>query len=164
MPYFKWEGITLVGMIKKGKNTAYSSDELSARLLQQGIFLLHCKALHVPSFFWAISSLVKSRVFGRIAQLLSAGITLPEVLILSAQQANHPVVCDSLFNYAVDIKNGALFSQATEKQKKWCDSIVITMLLAGYESGTLTNVCESISRYYDMQHAFKKDVRSALAI
>jgi type IV pilus assembly protein PilC len=164
MPYFKWTGITLIGSLKKGKLAAYSFDELATRLLQQGIALLHCKAVYAPLFLWNIGPLVKSQLCNRIAQLLNAGIMLPEVLTISAQQSSHPLIYDSLFLCAVDIKNGVSCAAALEKQTQLYDSIAVTMLRAGYESGSLIQAFENVSRYYRMQHDFKKGVRSALAI
>lgn len=164
MPYFKWVGITLTGDIKKGKLVAYSSHELSERLLQRGVALLSCHAAYVPRVFWSVSSGVKGQVFGRISQLLSAGIMLPEALTISAQQYGNPLLYDSLFNCSTDIKNGISFIDALEKQHYLCDQIAVTMLLAGYESGNVAAACENVSRYYDMQDHFKKGVRSALAM
>src|SRR5690606_31469702 len=107
---------------------------------------------------------IKGQVFGRISQLLAAGIMLPEALTICAQQSYHPVLYDSLFNCSIDIKNGVSFASALEKQQQLCDQIATTMLLAGYESGDVIAACKNVSRYYQMQDQFKQEVRSALAM
>lgn len=164
MPYFRWVGVTLLGETRKGKLAAHSPHELSDRLLLQGIALLDCHTVYVSTLLWAISPGVKGQIFGRISQLLAAGIMLPEALTISAQQSNHPVLYDSLFNCAIDIKNGVSFANALEKQHKLCDRIAMTMLLAGYESGDVIASCDNVSRYYQAQDQFKNGVRSALAM
>lgn len=164
MPYFKWIGVTLLGDIKKGKLAAYSPHELSERLLLQGIALLDCNIVYAPTLLWSIRPGVKGQIFGRISQLLAAGIMLPEALTISAQQSCHPVLHDSLFNCAIDIKNGISFANALEKHPQLCDRIATTMLLAGYESGNVIASCDNVSRYYQIQDQFKREVRSALAM
>jgi type IV pilus assembly protein PilC len=164
VPYFKWIGVTLIGETKKGKLAAHSPHELSERLLLQGIAVLDCKVVYASTVLWSIRSGLKGQIFNRIAQLLSAGIMLPDALTISAQQSCHPVLYDSLFNCAIDIKNGISFASALEKQHQLCDQIATTMLLAGYESGDVTAAFNNVARYYKMQDQFKKEVRSALAM
>ncbi|HLW73255.1 MAG TPA: type II secretion system F family protein [Candidatus Babeliales bacterium] len=164
MPYFKWVGVDIVGATKKGKQAAHSSQDLSKKLLQQGIALLHSKSVYAPSFVWSINAKVKGDLFKQKAKLLHAGLLLPKVLEIAAQQSHNPLVHDMLFAISCDIQQGVPFAKALEKHNKLCDPIVMVMLTAGHESGNIINAVENVALYFHKQHAFNKSVRSALAM
>src|SRR5204863_1129919 len=92
VPYFKWTGIDITGKTKKGKQVAYSAQDLSDRFLKQGIAILHTNFLYTPSFLWPISAHIKSNLFKQKAKLLRAGLLLPKVLEVIAQQSAHPIM------------------------------------------------------------------------
>src|SRR5579863_10475927 len=148
MPYFKWVGVDIIGQIKKGKLAAHSSDELSERLLQRGVALLRSTSLYTIPFMWKLTLAVKAQVFSSIARLLRAGIMMPDVFVITAQQVNNPFLYDALFNWAMDIKNGESFVVAVKKQSQLCDPLVITMLVVGNESGNMIYAVENVVSYY----------------
>lgn len=164
MPYFKWVGVDIVGATKKGKQAAHSSQDLSEKLLQQGIALLHSKSVYAPSFVWSINAKVKGDLFKQKAKLLHAGLLLPKVLEIAGQQSHNPLVHDMLFAISRDIQHGVPFAKALERHDKLCDPIVMVMLTAGHESGNIINAVENVALYFHKQHAFNKSVRSALAM
>ncbi|HJZ24411.1 MAG TPA: type II secretion system F family protein [Candidatus Babeliales bacterium] len=164
MPYFKWIGVDIAGTTQKGKQAAYSSQDLAERLLQRGVALLHCKSVYAPSILWPINAKIKGDLFKHKAKLLRAGILLPNVLEIAAQQSCNPIMYDTLFNVSRDIQHGVPFGKAFEKYDTMCDPIVTVMLTAGHESGNLINAVENVSLYFHKQHAFDKNIRSALAM
>ena len=164
MPYFKWIGVDIAGDIKKGKLTAYSHDELSERLLQRGIALLRCSSIYMPSFLCQPTARLKMQLFLSIERLLKAGILMPDVFTIAAQQIDNPILCDAMFACAIDIKNGEPFVLAIKKQKQLYDPIVITMLTIGHESGNFVSAVEHVAHYYHIQHTFRKNIRAALAM
>jgi type IV pilus assembly protein PilC len=164
MPYFKWVGVDIVGTTKRGRQVAYSLQDLSEKLLQRGVALLHANTVYAPSFLWPIYPQLKGNLFQQKAKLLHAGLLLPKVLEIVAQQSHNPIVYDILFSVSCDIQHGISFVKALEKHNKLCDPIVIVMLTAGYESGNIINAMENVSLYFYKQHAFKKSIRAALAM
>lgn len=164
MPYFKWVGVDSVGCIKKGRQVAHSSQNLSEQLFKQGVALLRCKTIHAPSFLWPITAHAKGNLFQQKATLLQAGLLLPQVLIVVAQQSYNPIMYDILFNVGNDIERGVPFAQALEKYSSLCDRIVMVMLIAGYESGNLVPAMENVALYFHKQHLFNKNIRTVLAL
>ena len=164
MPYFRWTGVDIVGATKRGKQAAYCRQELSDQLFVRGIALLQCTSVYTPSFLWPISAQAKSDVFRHIATLLKAGILLPEVLEIAAQQSNNPFLYDWLFSISSDIKSGVPFAVALDKHKNSVDPIVKIMLVAGHDSGRLIHASENASSYYKTHHFFTKNIRSVLAM
>lgn len=164
MPYFKWTGVNSIGQTKKGKQAAYSLQDLSEQLLSKGVALLYGKPIYVGSLFWPISAKIKGDLFKQKAKLLRAGLLLPDVLTIVAQQSYNPIVYDMLFTISRDIQHGASFTKALEKHHKLCDPIVMVMLTAGNESGNIMNAVESVALYFHKQYIFNKNVRSALAM
>lgn len=164
MPYFKWTGINIAGQTKKGKQAAYSSQDLSERLLQRGIAILQCKAVYAPLFLWSINAKTKANLFKKKAQLLRAGLLLPQVFAVVIQQSSNPVLCDVLFDVSCDIQHGISLSKALEKYVFFSDPIAMIMLNAGHESGNIINALESVGVYFHKQYLFNKNIRSALAM
>lgn len=164
MPYFKWIGVNSVGVTKRGKQAAHSSQDLSEKLLKQGVALLTCKTVYTPSLCWPITAQTKGNLFQQKAKLLRAGLLLPNVFTIAAQQSHNPLVYDILFTVACDIKQGVSFAQALEKHRTFFDPIVMVMLIAGYESGNVMSAMENVAIYFHQQHAFNKSIRAALAM
>jgi type IV pilus assembly protein PilC len=164
MPYFKWVGVDSIGVTKKGKQAAHSSQDLSERLLQQGVALLSCKTIYTPSLLWPVTAHIKGNLFQQKAKLLRAGLLLPKVFSIVAQQSHNPVVYDVLFAIGHDIQQGVSFAQALGKYSSFFDPIVMVMLTAGYESGDIMSAMENVALYFYKQHAFKKNIRAALAM
>lgn len=164
MPYFKWVGVDITGTTKRGKKTAHSVEKLSMQLLQQGIGLLRAKAAQAPSFLWPINAKSKADLFKQKAKLLRAGLLLPHVLEVIAQQSPNPILCDILFAVGHDIQHGVALSKALERHQVLRDPIVTVMLAAGHESGNIINAAESVALYFHQQYIFNKNLRSALAV
>jgi type II secretory pathway component PulF len=164
MPYFKWVGIDITGTIKRGKHVACSSQDLSEKLLKRGIALLHDKIMYAPSFFWPIKAKLKVDLFQQKAKLLRAGLLLPKVLEIVAQQSHNPIVYDMLSQVSRDIQQGVSFAKSLEKHHSLCDSIVMVMLSAGHESGNIISAMENVALYFYKQDIFYKRLRSALAM
>lgn len=164
MPYFKWVGVDIAGITKKGKKAAYSVQELSAQLLKQGVGLLHAKLVWTPSFLWPISVQMKGDLFKQKAKLLRAGILLPNVLEVLAQQSSHPILCDMLADVGHDIQHGITIEKALGKHDALRDPIVAIMLRAGHASGNIIDAVENVALYFHKQHTFNKNIRSALAM
>ena len=164
MPYFKWIGIDIAGTTKKGKKSACSLEDLSQQLLHQGVALLHSRLCYAPSFFWPINGKIKSDLFKQKAKLLRAGVLLPQVLEVVAQQLNNPIMYDILLSIGHDIQQGISFGKALEKHPALHNPMVVIMLAAGHESGNIINAVENVALYFHKQHAFNKNLRAALAM
>ena len=164
MPYFKWVGVDITGTIRKGKKPASSLEDLSARLLANGIALLSSQSLFTVSCLWPINAKIKSDVFKQKAKLLRAGVLLPNALDVIAQQSNNPILYDIFLGMWHDVQHGIFFGKALEKYPIFHDPIVAIMLTAGYESGNMISSIENVSLYYHKQHVFNKNIRAALAM
>ena len=164
MPYFKWTGVDIVGDVKKGTLVAHSLQDLSQRLFQRGIAVLHSKKTYTLAFTKKINASIKARLFLSIAQLLKAGLLMPDVFILAADQLDNAVVYDALFELATDLKSGQPFAVALKKQQELCDPIVMTMLIVGHESGIFITAVENVADYYQMKHQFQKNMYRCVAM
>lgn len=164
MPYFKWMGIDIVGKSKKGRHIAFSSEDLSHKLLQQGVALLNVKVVRTPKLLWPLNAKMKSDIFKQAAKLLQAGLLLPKALEVITQQSVHPFIHDALYVLQDDIQKGIAFNKALEKHHILYDPIAIIMLTAGYESGNLVKALENMALYFHKQYVFNNNIRHILAI
>lgn len=162
--YFKWIGIDITGRIKKGKRAAFSSDDLSQMLIQQDIALLSCKPLYVSSFLWPIHAKTKSDLFNQITQLLRSGVLLPNALIVIAEQSRNPIIHDAFLAIARDIQHGISMHKAVEQHHFLRDPLVAVMLVAGNASGDMIHAVECVTRYFENNYRFNKNLRAVLAM
>jgi type IV pilus assembly protein PilC len=95
---------------------------------------------------------------------LRAGVLLPNVLEVIAQQLNNPIMYDILLRIGHDVQQGVSFGKALEKYPVLRDPIVVVMLVAGHESGNIINAIENVALYFHKQHIFNKNLRAALAM
>ena len=164
MPYYTWIGVTLVGDMRRGKSVAYSEQDLSHKLLQNGVALLKSRTLFIIPYVWRINALQRSLLFGFVGRLLRVGILLPEALLIAADNTQNPLIYDAIGACVEQIKHGILFSASLEKYTSLCNPITLALLRAGEDSGSNIDAFERISQYYSAQHDFKKKICAVIAM
>lgn len=164
MAYYTWKGVDLAGAIKKGKLFARSADELDAVLFKQKIALLSCKQSSQFFSHFSIPKTEKINFFKSLAQLLQAGVLLPDALIVVSSQAHHKqwhIVLSSISN---SIFQGSSLSQALQDYPKIFDQVMINMVHVGQESGNLIESLTLLSDYLSDSYEFESNVRSAAMV
>lgn len=164
MPYFKWVGVTIAGDFVRGKMVAASMNDLDERLLLRGVALIRCKKIWIVKIAWPISDDIRSEIFRHIAQLLAAGVLLPEALRIVSLQSYNPFICDMIAEVRNDIMQGTSLSHAFKKQHDLCNAMTVTLLHVGDQSSYLAQAFEHIADYYDARYSLKKSIYSALAM
>jgi type IV pilus assembly protein PilC len=143
---------------------AHSPEELDERLLRQGIALTSYKKRSIPLLARAIGIQKKGELFAHVAQLMRAGILLPDALEMAAQQSNHPLLHNIASTLSDDIKNGVPFDDALARHKKIAHPMISCMLTAGNEAGDVSKAFEHCAAYCTKQATFEKNVRAAVAM
>lgn len=162
MAYFVWQGIDLSGKIHTGKRFATSKTELDSLLFKQEIALLSCRqARQIPFIGRSINQALKIQFFKQLTELLSAGVLLPDALIVISSQTHHVGLQDCLSHIAASVQEGNSFSQALGKYPLVFDTIMIKMAHVGEESGGLVVALTMLTEYLTTIYEFRKQVRSA---
>jgi type IV pilus assembly protein PilC len=160
MPYYSWTGISLHGVIKKGTTYAQSPDALDALLFKKDIASLHIKPSRMLRIRKKITAQAYSAFFNQLAQLLRAGILLPEALVIvqaSMQSELQPIIQ----NIIDAVQKGCSLAQALQHHPKIFDPFVVQMVHVGHESGTLPLSLSLLAEHIEMMRGFTKQLKSA---
>jgi type IV pilus assembly protein PilC len=165
MPYFSWEGVDVYGTVHTGKTFARSTQELDERLFARKIALLH--AGQARSSFFRLSHVgsgIKKDFFQQVAQLLQAGILLPEALLLVSDQQNHGTFQETLYAITQSVCEGKPLHQALEQHPRFFEPLMIEIARVGQESGNLALALQALAEYLHEQESFYKRLRAALVL
>ena len=161
MPYYKWSGVDLYGNDREGKLFARSVQDLDQMLFKREIALLKNKVMY--PFAWRNpSTSIQVQFFKQASLLLRSGMHVPEVLAVAVQYQQESVKFQESLNAIADqIRQGSSIKDAFGEYPALFDSITLTMLQVGQESGALSPAMAAVAARLHMNDQFYKKLRSA---
>lgn len=100
--------------------------------------------------------------FRQLAVLIGAGVPLIESLIATESQVVNEGFKRIIQQIEADIGSGQTFSQALAKWPQIFTELVVAMVEAGERSGSLENVLNKITVYYEKEIQFQQKLQAAL--
>lgn len=161
MPYYVWHGIDLQGRTRKGKSFARTPEGLDSQLLLKDIALLQSKPKKMWLVLHPISLTNKIQFFRSLAELLSAGILLPQALEIIVDQLEHIKLHYVLASLIESVQEGKSLHVALGNFPHEFTPIMITMIQVGQESGSLVLALEYLGEYLEMQQTVNQQLRRA---
>lgn len=173
MSKFHYTARSLTGELSEGDIEAASVKEAAGSLggrgyvpisidEQGGSFFSLPKNFSLPF----LSPKVKIRdlnvFFRQVAVLVEAGVPLLESIMAVEDQVINPVFKKIIGEIEADIGAGHAFSQALAKHPTVFPELIVAMVAAGERSGTLDEVLERITVFYEKEIAFQQKVKSAM--
>jgi len=160
MPYFKWQGIDLVGKIRNGKIFARSFEHLDSLLLKRDIALMNYKETK-PLFVRLIGLQDKINFFERLSVLLESGVLLPQALLIIAESIQHPFLQKIILDLEKRVQAGQSLHEALLNYSSHFGSMSIHMIRVGFEVGKLPLVLKILVMHLNTGNKFLKKIRSA---
>lgn len=165
MPYFSWRGVDLSGRVHKGTTFARSVPELDARLFAQKIALMQAWQRRRWRFAGSGVDLPrKIDFFQHLAQLLQAGILLPDALAIVGDQQSHGRFQETIYAVAQQVGHGHSLSHALNGNQQYFDPFMVEIVAVGQESGSLALALQALADYLQAQDAFYKRLRAAVLL
>jgi type IV pilus assembly protein PilC len=164
MPRFAWKGIDWWGVEHKGVLNARSAADLESQLLINEIGLMSYKRKN-PLGFWAYigySYKPPSILFSHLGDLIKAGISVSDALVLIAHQTNTWPLKNILHDMSTLVIEGLSLSDACILYKDIFDAVVINLIIAGQESGELAYALCSLGEYLEIREQANRSMRAAL--
>ncbi len=168
MPFFKWEGKTRTGEIKKGTMEAPDENAVILRLKQQQIMPSSVKKsmgaveIKIPGMEPKMkpkSLVVFTRQF---ATMIDAGLPLVQGLDILAAQNDDKVMQKVLYQVKSDVESGSTFASALERHPNIFDELYVSLVSAGELGGILDTILERLAGYIEKAEHLKKRIKSAL--
>jgi type IV pilus assembly protein PilC len=161
MPYFSWYGVDLRGKTRTGKLFARSEKDLNSTLLKRDIAVMRCHQ-SAPLFLRrSIPLSCKLYFFQQLSVLLSSGILLPDALKILSEQVDHVYFQEIVGSLVDAVRSGVPLSDALNRYPAVFHGVMITMVQAGQESGSLAASLAALSDYLETDQLFRKRLLSA---
>ncbi|WP_406944533.1 type II secretion system F family protein [Halobacillus sp. SY10] len=167
MPYYSYQGRSLLGKAQKGRLRANSRKEAVMSLKERGITISEIKEIDsVLLKDIQIGNPVKPKDFviylRQFSTLMRAGISLLESTKILAKQSNSRALSEALYDISDQLEGGRAFSEAAASHSKIFSNLFINMVRAGEVGGNLDDILERLAVYYEKQYDTRQKIISAL--
>ncbi|MFN2501238.1 MAG: type II secretion system F family protein [Pyrinomonadaceae bacterium] len=115
-----------------------------------GRLLLHKLLLKIPVAGQLIRNMATAQLSRSLSTLLSGGITVPDSWEISSQAINNLELRRRSQSVLPMIREGRGFTEALEKAK-WVPELALDMIGIGEKSGSLREMLDEVSTFYDAE-------------
>ena len=99
----------------------------------------------------------------QLATMIDAGLPLVQGLeALEEQQAQNKVFADIIRAVKEDVEGGKSLSDALEKHPRTFSALIVNLVRAGENSGTLAEIMDRIAKYLESSRTLQKKVKAAM--
>lgn len=164
MPYYKWQGITLHGVMARGRLFAWSQEHLDEQLFKRKIALLQCRSVYSWRSLARVRLTDKMSIFQQLLVLVKAGVLLPDALTIVAEQTHQRALEHVMHAIASRVQQGESVSAVMQEYPLLCDFLMIQLLSVGEQSGTVSMALDAIVHYLRAKHDFYTQVSAAFFV
>lgn len=151
MPQYYWRAVDTKGQDYTGVDFACSVRELEQRLFVRQQTLIQVSE---REWWWWQKNISRQGVidiFSHMGTLLEAGLLLPDILLILAEQAGEPYAAYCLYDCAYQVQAGGTLYDVLMRYRDQFDPFVIQMILVGHQSGSLAQACTLIVHTLTLQ-------------
>lgn len=164
MPLYKYKASALDGKIISGEANAADEIQLNEFLRRsKSYYLISCKEHSRKVHARKLKAMEISDFCRQIGAMLGAGITLVRAMSILLERELSPnmeKVVNELYRV---IKQGTSLSEAMENIDGAFPPLLINMIKAGEESGSLDKTCVKMASHFENEHKTNSNIKSALA-
>ncbi|MBI5788978.1 MAG: type II secretion system F family protein [Candidatus Schekmanbacteria bacterium] len=128
---------------------------------KKGAYLLDSLIIKIPIFGPLIWKSILTRFLRTLSILLESGVTVLEAFNLAGQAAGNLYLEKAAKECVVDIRDGRTIHESLETRKIF-PAMIIRMVASGEEAGTLPEMLNKVTHYYEQQVETAVDSLSSL--
>ena len=170
MPAFRFKAVAPNGEVLQGQMEAASTDEVVAKLHEQGNLPLEAipadqaQGAGLGSLFRStgVSQADVANFTQQLATLVGAGLPLDRSLLVLAELAETPRLKRLVDRVRDEVRGGVSLSEALERQHGVFSRLYVNMVRAGEMGGTLDHTLTRLSQYLERNQELKSSVVSAM--
>jgi len=165
MPLFKFKAKDKKDKTIEDVVQAASKKEVVSLLKSENYKVLTIKSLegkYKGIFLGGISVSEKAALCRFLATMLRAGLPLPDAIDIIRQETQSKKLEQVLFDAAFHIRKGETLSSVFSKYKTDFDSVFLTMVKAGEESGTLEKSFDYLSKQLLTTYELSQKIKSSM--
>lgn len=164
MPLYKYKASDLNGKILKGEMNAADEAQLNDFLRRsRNYYLLDCKEKSQKMHARRLKQMEISDLCRQLGAMLGAGITLVRAMNILLERDLSPNMLKVVNELYRVVKQGTPLSEAMDNISGAFPSLLINMIRAGEESGTLDKSCAKMATHFENEHKTNSNIKSALA-
>ncbi len=107
--------------------------------------------IKIPYIGSLYKNLYYSRISGNLNLMLSSGVAMVKSLENTAKIVDNKIYEDMLMEIAEDVRGGASVSNSFMKGEKYIPSLLIQMIKVGEETGKLSDILKTMSKFYERE-------------
>ena len=165
MRLYKYKAKDKDGQILEDVVQAGSKKEAVSFLESEDFQILTIKSLEergITLFGGGISVSDKAAFCRFMATMLRAGLPLPEAVDIIRQESSNKKLQQVFFDISFHVRKGETLSSVLSKYKSEFDSVFLTMIKAGEESGTLEKSFDYLARQLLASYELSQKVKSSM--
>jgi general secretion pathway protein F len=165
MPQFRYEATNAQGTVLKGQHSSEDAAQVRDYLRQQGLTPLHISEDNDPFWkkpirFWPLSNRVLW--IQQIASALEAHLPLLEVLGMQVHQNPEGSIAHEISqSLYTSVQQGQPLDYALRAFPKYFDSMTLTIVRSGLESGRLPELMMDLAKNWEAKQALRQKVLAA---
>jgi type IV pilus assembly protein PilC len=161
---FVWEGLNKKGTRVSGETPAENEQLARAELRRNGVNVL--KIRKKPKSLFAarqkIRSVDISQFLRQMTTMLSSGVPLVQAFDIIGRGNENRAMGAMILDLKASVENGETFGHALGKHPKYFDQLVISLVDAGEQSGTLETLLDKVATYKEKTEALKAKIKKAM--
>jgi type IV pilus assembly protein PilC len=164
---FTYKALQKEGHIIDGEKESENPQSLAKALKEEGLVLISThekkKRKIELSFSFSAFKMHEKITFARnIGTMLDAGLALSRALEVISRQTKNPKTKKIIIEINEKIKSGSSFGSALGDYPKIFNSLFVSMVQAGEESGNLVDAFKNISSQLEKSYILMKKVKGAM--
>ncbi len=164
---FTYKALQKDGHIIDGEKESENPQELAKALKDEGLVLISTREKNKSklsmSFSFSTFKMHEKITFARnLGSMLDAGLALSRAMEVIARQTKNPKTRGVIENINEKVKTGSSFSVALENHPKIFNSLFVSMVKAGEESGNLASSFTNIASQLEKSYLLAKKVKGAM--
>ncbi|MGE0108219.1 MAG: type II secretion system F family protein [Bdellovibrionales bacterium] len=160
MTSFSYRAVhTQSGAIEKGTLYAENENDLISILARKELELIDVQKKKNRTIYYKDKQKEEDQKLLFIFQmedLLHAGLNLPECLALILKNMENSTTKDKLTNLESAVRAGTSVAESAGKESNWFDSVSLSILRAGEQSGKMAEAFSRLGIYFKKQKEFRE--------
>jgi type IV pilus assembly protein PilC len=161
---FLWEGLNKRGARVKGETSADTELAARAELRRNGVNVL--KIRKKPKSLFSTKKKIKpvdiAYFLRQMTTMLSSGVPLVQAFDIVGKGHENPAMSELIMDLKTRVEGGETFAAALSKHPKYFDDLVINLVEAGEQSGTLETLLDKIATYKEKTESLKAKIKKAM--
>jgi type IV pilus assembly protein PilC len=161
---FIWEGLNKKGARVKGETPAQNELLARAELRRNGVNVV--KIRKKPKSLFSSKKKIKSvdiaQFLRQMTTMLSSGVPLVQAFDIVGRGHENPSMGALIMELKASVESGETFAAALVKHPKHFDPLVVSLVEAGEQSGTLETLLDKVATYKEKTESLKAKIKKAM--